>query len=583
VNSTEALFEAIYPKDGIFVIGLVAQVGTNLNDLCDAIKNRLANKKYDVELIHLSTLLADRTESIGTKQNKGNRLREEAKCQHVLSLAAVAEIQSRGKGKRGKRQAYIIRSLKRPEELEALRIIYGEAFLAIGVHTPRTKRLHYLSDVEGEEDPEGVVDTDETEDDDFFGQRTRDSFELCDAFIKGIDPEYAGLDRALRLLFGSVFTTPSKDELTMFMAHAASLRSADLSRQVGAAIMADTSEVVSVGCNEVPQFGGGQPWPNGDPGIRDFELLKYDPNIKVRDKLVNKFLESLNTLISERYDAQQVDLSHDAEVSKLLKKSGLLDITEFGKTVHAEMACLLSSLRNGIDVSNSTLCCTTFPCHNCVRHLVGAGVARIQYIEPYPKSRAKELYSDSCSFWDDDYNAETGKERPKANNAMRIEPFIGIGPRKYLDFFAMRTISGRRIERKSGATGFAIKETTASLKDLKWPSCPYGLLERESQAIDQLLALLKGLLPGKFPEIDRLLSSITQDFEAPKIRHSWSKSTDEPRKDILKESLTVETAAETASRKLRIRKPSTAKKKKETEPEESNDEQVGRSKPAPLP
>lgn len=42
-----------------------------------------------------------------------------------------------------------------------------------------------------------------------------------------------------------------------------SLRSADLSRQVGAVISKDRN-IISTGANDIPKFGGGQYWPEFD-------------------------------------------------------------------------------------------------------------------------------------------------------------------------------------------------------------------------------------------------------------------------------------------------------------------------------
>jgi deoxycytidylate deaminase len=41
---------------------------------------------------------------------------------------------------------------------------------------------------------------------------------------------------------------------------------------------------------------------------------------------------------------------------------------------------------------------TTFPCHMCARHIVSAGIKRVVFLEPYPKSYAEELYADSITF-----------------------------------------------------------------------------------------------------------------------------------------------------------------------------------------
>ena len=40
---------------------------------------------------------------------------------------------------------------------------------------------------------------------------------------------------------------------------------------------------------------------------------------------------------------------------------------------------------------------TTFPCHNCAKHIIAAGLERVVYLEPYPKSRAKTLYDEDIT------------------------------------------------------------------------------------------------------------------------------------------------------------------------------------------
>jgi hypothetical protein len=82
---------------------------------------------------------------------------------------------------------------------------------------------------------------------------------------------------------------------------------------------------------------------------------------------------------------------------------------------------------------------TTFPCHNCTRHIIAAGIKRVYYIEPYPKSKARDLHSDAICF-DEKQAIEDGK--------IPFLPFVGIGPRRYLDFFSLDLSSGGPIQRK---------------------------------------------------------------------------------------------------------------------------------------
>ena len=67
---------------------------------------------------------------------------------------------------------------------------------------------------------------------------------------------------------------------------------------------------------------------------------------------------------------------------------------------------MLSCARNGISTERTSLFTTTFPCHVCAKHIVGAGITRVVYVEPYPKNRALELHQDSIRLRDADLGGE---------------------------------------------------------------------------------------------------------------------------------------------------------------------------------
>jgi deoxycytidylate deaminase len=211
----------------------------------------------------------------------------------------------------------------------------------------------------------------------------------------------------------------------MFMAYAASLRSGDLSRQVGAALIDDTGDLISVGHNDVPKFGGGLYGPEGG-SERDIER-KYDSNAIEKNKMIAAILQELG----------RNDLTVE-QARSILKPTGLTDITEFGRSVHAEMEALLACARTARSARNATLYSTTFPCHNCCRHIIAAGIKRVVYVEPYPKSKAPTLHGDAISV---DQVSE---------HMVPFLPFIGIGPRRYFDLFSLKLSTGYPIERKEG-------------------------------------------------------------------------------------------------------------------------------------
>lgn len=54
------------------------------------------------------------------------------------------------------------------------------------------------------------------------------------------------------------------------------------------------------------------------------------------------------------------------------------------RTVHAEANAIIQCAVNGVSSVGSTLYCTDFPCINCAKTLVQAGVERIIYLTDYP-------------------------------------------------------------------------------------------------------------------------------------------------------------------------------------------------------
>jgi hypothetical protein len=69
---------------------------------------------------------------------------------------------------------------------------------------------------------------------------------------------------------------------------------------------------------------------------------------------------------------------------------------------------------------------TTFPCHECARNIIAAGIARVVYIEPYAKSLAVELHPNAIQL---DSDADPSK--------IPFVPFLGIAPKNYSNIFGM--------------------------------------------------------------------------------------------------------------------------------------------------
>jgi len=465
------------------VIGLVAPVGVNLDDVQNRFTSYFNQFRYEVNYIHLSQVAKEfqgvatgpftEENRLDTAMNVGNSLREANSRGDLFALLAINEINKKRTGGTPvplERHAHIIRSLKHPDEVETLRQVYGAGFILIGISSSIDSRRKYLVDEKGVplEEIERLIERDDKESNpDGLGQSTRDVFQMADAFITSDDADSLSsqIGRTLDLLYSKPVVPPTSDEYAMFMAYAASLRSADLSRQVGAVLTNNQSDILATGANDVPKFGGGLYWPTSDDK-RDYELGK-DSNEEQKNKII------LNIMKKFKGDEDIPDDSLLIEGKKLLKGTGLLDITEYGRAVHAEMEALMSSARNGISTRGSTLYTTTYPCHNCAKHIVAAGVNRVLYIEPYPKSFATILHEDSI-------NSEgTLGQADKVS----FEPFVGIGPRRFVDLFSMNLSSGRKLIRKNNGV---VKEWDRNTAELRVPMTPLSYLDAEVMLVEQL-------------------------------------------------------------------------------------------------
>ena len=339
----------------------------------------------------------------------------------------------------------IIDSLKRTEEVEKLRLIYPSGFVLMGIHAKESRRLQHLTNDLGIslEKAQALIQRDSDESKVLHGQRVNKTFHLADFFVEVTKDDWLRNDiqRIVELWFGNPFITPTFDEHAMFLAFAAALRSADLSRQVGAVVARD-SQILATGANECPKAGGGQYWPvrqpdgciSDVPNGRDCMREDGDSNRAEQNRIIKRIVK----------EGQKVEFGLDSDkLGKLLRSSSIRDLTEFGRVVHAEMEALLSCARNGVTTGGATIYCTTFPCHNCAKHIIVAGLDRVVYVEPYPKSKALDFHDDSIA---------TGDEE-ESKKLVKFEPFVGIGPRRFFDLFSMNLGSSYPLVRKDNESG----------------------------------------------------------------------------------------------------------------------------------
>lgn len=456
-EKAEAKPAAPLPPDSELVVGLVGAIGVDLDRVAQQLIGEFAQFKYRALDLHLTDSfdafawpkpLVDEPydNRAWSYMSAGDQLRKKWKRRDAMALLAINRIAlERSKLTCDERTpagrvAYVLRSFKRPEEVQLLREIYGSRFLLIGVAATDQTRLEYLErriretrvpphPLKAVHEPERLIARDEREETVPHGQDVRDTFHRADCFVEVDGTLQTQISRVLDIFFGDPKRSPNKEEFGMFQAFAAARRSAELGRQVGAAICTSDGDVVAVGVNEVPKAGGGLYWEGDSHDAREI-ARGSDTNMRRRHDVaedINKRLRS-SRLLPDGVSSEKVLAAIEA--------SELGDIIEFVRAVHAEMAALIDAARRGVSVDGCTLFATTFPCHHCARHIVAAGITRVVYVAPYAKSRAVALHNDSIVL---------GK---LASDDWRVpfEAFVGISPLRYLELFAhpkRKTIDGK--------------------------------------------------------------------------------------------------------------------------------------------
>lgn len=456
-------------------LGLCGFVGCGIKTVVDVTKEVAESWGYNVVHIRISDLMKDELyfekavidanldNSIDrhlAMQHLGNELRRHYKRKELLSEAAIAAIsaeKNKSTSTPDEATVYIIDQLKRPEEIELFRVIYQHNFYLMGILRDQEHRVRNLKeDGASKTDIPNIINVDDKSDDE-YGQRTSQAILTSDFFIKNNQSQKKSLehniDRFFGLIHGQNGLTPTINEKGMYAAFSASLQSACLSRQVGAALFDDEGNLLAVGKNDVPKAGGGLYV--SDDGEKDHRCVhksgkcfNVSSKLKIKEKiegiLTKEIKDALPTnaessieLILKRLESKIPDIT-----DKIYGGSKISSIMEYSRSIHAEMDVITTMARKSTEgTKGKILYTTTYPCHNCARHIVASGIKKVVYIEPFEKSLALDLHDDSITKSED-------------SSKVIFTDFEGISPRRYSKFFMPTD------ERKDESTGIAYKFNT---------------------------------------------------------------------------------------------------------------------------
>ena len=467
------------------VIALCGPIGSPMHGVAQTLKTMLEESfgYTTCNVIRLSQFIERYSSNVGIKIpppqgfarinaqiNAGNKLRANHGAS-ILAEFAVNDIrlereqhkaQQGASGYKTRRVCHIIDSIKNQDEMELLRLIYREMVYFVGVFVPLDVREANLR-AKGLESGEvyRLFDRDSGEESD-TGQTVRDTFPQCDVFLR-IDTDTDAqltkrVERFLSLVLGSRIVTPTVQEAAMYAAASAAVNSACLSRQVGAAITDEHGELIAVGWNDVPEFGGGLY--KSDPTDRNSE---HDKRCWNRDggKCFNDQEKKLFSEVLVNALGKLIKPKRKEEARRLIRECDKLrNLVEFSRSVHAEMHAIINAGRlDGNRLVGAKMFVTTYPCHSCARHIIAAGIKEVFYIEPYRKSLAIKLHGDAIS------------ENEQDADKVRILCYDGVAPGKFLALFKMapdcRKADGRLLRVLAKASAPHLKKSLEALPTLE--------------------------------------------------------------------------------------------------------------------
>jgi hypothetical protein len=231
------------------VFGIAGPIGVDVGAITESIETSLKGMGYRSERIKLTDEMFEFRAPITEveKQDFYNITKYKmdyanAICKYYKDRATLASVGIRAIHNRRRainesklepdadialdRTAFIIRQLKRPEEVELLRKVYGRQFILVSAYGPLDRRKAIVESTlrrtlpldttssELAQKVEYLISRDASEDTEFYGQHLRDTFHLADVFVDGIDKQemQSKVARFIFALFGRTDVAPSKEE-----------------------------------------------------------------------------------------------------------------------------------------------------------------------------------------------------------------------------------------------------------------------------------------------------------------------------------------------------------------------------------
>ena len=277
---------------------------------------------------------------------------------------------------------FVIESIRNPAEIKFFREKYPE-FILIGVFADYEVRWDRVKDNYG--GSKDSFDLDEQKDQGSFepsyGQRISDCFFESDLilsnneFISCSSPNEAFFEMKSKIrgylmaLADPANSNPTLKETLMAAAYTSGRRSRCLKRKVGAVIADKYDRIISSGFNGVPY------------GLKECSVA-----------FGNCYRDRRREAVGRRI-SKALSISDQDKAVGVIKAN--VKLLELCRALHGEESAILNLVGRGVDLTDSTIYVTTYPCNLCANKIVQAGIKHVVYFEPYPVEEAKKIFKEA--------------------------------------------------------------------------------------------------------------------------------------------------------------------------------------------
>lgn len=92
-----------------------------------------------------------------------------------------------------------------------------------------------------------------------------------------------------------------------------------------------------------------------------------------------------NQILATGYNGSLAGQPHCTDAGHLMLRGHCV------RTVHAEANAIIQCSLNGVSTKNSTIYVTYYPCLNCAKLLIQAGISTVKYLNPYDTEQEESL------------------------------------------------------------------------------------------------------------------------------------------------------------------------------------------------